>query len=101
MKTVNIPSAIRVNFPGGNDTISFVQFLTNCIDGSKEIKTFKQLRMALKIIDKIERSGSTSVTFEDEEYEFLKTITDGLCYIPLVAKQLLPFRDAIENATGG
>jgi hypothetical protein len=98
MQIVNVPASICPNYKDTDlKPISFKDWLINHIDSYASIKTPSQVRQANKIVAAIE-AGDDTMSFEDAEFEVVKgSLQDGK-YIPAIARQLIPFYDAIDGA---
>ena len=100
MKTIQIPQPIEINAHDVKDSITFQTFITIAIDQYEKLaKGASNIRLAAKIIDKIEQpSGKENLSLEDTEYNAVKEAVEEAKWNPAVARKLLPFFDAVESA---
>lgn len=100
MKVIEIPAPIKAKLIGSKDEpkeIVFKEFLALHIDTFSGAKTPKQFRQLAKISDALE-AGAGTFQVEDADYDLLKDCLNEGKYLPGVARQLIPFYDAIEKA---
>ena len=100
MKVIEIPAPIKAKLIGSKDEpkeIPFKEFLELHTDTFSGAKTPKQFRQLAKIAEALDGSKDT-FQLEDADYDLLKECLNEGKYLPGVAKQLIPFYDAIEKA---
>ena len=100
MKTIQISPSIEISVHNVKDLITFQTFITIAIDQYEKLaKGASNIRLAAKIIDKIEQSsGKENLSLEDTEYDAVKEAIEGAKWNPAVSRKLLPFFDAVESA---
>lgn len=102
MRIVTVPAPIKVALASRKDLdptdISLKDFLTTHLDGYSAVKTPSQVRQVCKIMDAVEK-GNGTMAFEDADFEVVKgAVQEGGKYVPGVARQLIAFYDALDNA---
>ena len=101
MKLITVPKNVVLKGETGeplvNADVSFKMFLVRHLDGYVDTKTVSQLRQAAKVIDEIEAAKET-IALEDEQYKLVKAACERLCYPHGLARQMLPYYDAVEHA---
>jgi hypothetical protein len=101
MRLITVPGKVAIKDEKGvvveNMDLPFKQFLVRHLDVYVETKTVSQLRQAAKTIDVIEASNG-NIMLEDEQYRLLKAACEKIGYPHGIARQLLSYYDAVENA---
>lgn len=106
MKRIQIPEDLTVKLQtkegGTSVTIKFKEFIVNALDGYQPNgKSVKQIRQMMKIIDKVEKADGT-ILLDVADYDIIKASLhlegDGGSWMPNVARQVISFFDAVEQA---
>lgn len=113
-KMFMLPSPIQLRNPvtreaidGEGGTVSFRRWFNEAVMGARDVWAgYKALRAANKIEDAIEAAekGDGTIVLDNEHYELLKKAAESdacaASWVQLaIARQLLPFIDAIVDAT--
>ncbi len=109
MRFVTIPQPIAilnkdgspVRGPAGDYTVSFADFLrAPLLSDMKWGTTATRIRMAAKLEAALDKEPGEACPIDDAWWAALLEIMDAPSdpYVPAIAKQLLPFFDAIANA---
>lgn len=106
MKIVTIPNDIALVTRKGESlpakpSLSFKEFVVECVDqyapeGGRI--TPKMARQSSKIVAAVDAANGT-MPLEDADWELLKSAVEKNPYAPIVARQIIPFFDAVEKAT--
>lgn len=104
MKEIKVPAPVLVVLGKQQDgkditeSVQFPKFLVDMVDTYGETKTPKQLRQAMRLIDKIEKAGEV-LSLEDADFDLLKAAIEFPRQLNTkLARQLGSFYDALSEA---
>ena len=104
MKEIKVPAPVKVvlgklqDGSDAKDTVAFTKFLVDMVDTYGETKTPKQLRQAMRLIDKIEKANGV-LSLEDADFDLLKAAIEFPRQLNTkLARQLGSFYDALSEA---
>ena len=104
MKIIDIPAdvVIPAKPPIPETPMKFKEFLVAALENYKPMgASVKMLRKLNKIVDAIEGAAGATIPLEDEYYDLVKAslhFEDGGDWMNYVARRVMPFFDAVENA---
>jgi hypothetical protein len=100
MKIIKVPATQKIKVPtrAGEEESEypFARYVTECLE-FVQAKTVKQVRTSDRVI-RLAEAATETLALEDEDYAALKDVANPGPFIVRVARQLMPYIDAIEQA---
>jgi len=97
MKIITVPKDLEVEINREKKPLTFREFLFNHLDYYAECKTPKMVRQVVKVGHAIDEMKDTLV-LENEDCALLQAACTAVKYLPVMAKQLTLYWDAVEKA---